>query len=447
MAPRNPGAPWRAQRNSKFPCKRLVGVEWEYNYNVDLVDWANKWRAGIHTDGSCGWEAVTAPMAGDYIRECLIELAKELKDKNAGTNESCGIHVHVDAKDLRWADMLRLLRVYARVEPILYLLAGQNRVRNTYCKPCGDDYLYAANSDNPRNGVIAVAAQLSASNTPEAKRYIRETMRGAVKKHGGRYRGLNIWPWLAGRKNKAPDTTVEFRIHKNSDDGERVTMWAQLCALLVDYAAKASDADVAALPGSGLRTLVQIAPGHKDWILERIGEWRSVSKLGGTAPRYIKFGGHGVSINTGARPRKLTRPTPQAPRPRRCYSWGDLPPWLALYPEDFSIHGDALAANGRAQFRLTAPVYHMAHEYHWALTAPDCAAETAARDADWEIRLQTIRPLPPSFSPECPCTSCRLELRTRRDLVIAAGRTTPAAPPSYAERVRAAASTVFTARS
>src|SRR5262249_31135663 len=68
------GRPWPAPRHSKFTCHRLVGVEWEFNDSAgDLRSWASKWRGGIHTDGSCGYEAVTPPLGGDHIASCLSD--------------------------------------------------------------------------------------------------------------------------------------------------------------------------------------------------------------------------------------------------------------------------------------------------------------------------------------------------------------------------------------
>lgn len=276
-------------------------MELEYN-NVQaahpLEDFCRQWRAGVHPDGSCGYEVVTAPVSGKYIDECIgRDLGDALSQAEASANESCGVHVHVDAHDLQWADMMRLLRIYAHIEPVLYAIAGQNRVTNTYCLPVGVRYAAALESDDPKGSILHVAQTTGA--IPNAK-YGRDRLRAnkPTKKDTGRYKGLNIAPWIAGRhrnargkqwlygtlfaregkipnpKPVARDTTVEFRLHRNTLDTRRVAGWAKLCAAVVDYAVKASDAEVKNLPKSALRALADvIAPQCKPFILRRIKAW------------------------------------------------------------------------------------------------------------------------------------------------------------------------------
>lgn len=275
-----------APKKTKFPCRRLAGVEWEMNERPREVDqWADKWGAGVHSDGSCGWEAVTPPIAGDNIRKCLTDLGKAIVDSRTNVNESCGVHVHVDARDLGWSDMYRLLWVYGRVEALLYVLAGHQRVKNQYCLPIGDAFTRALGNLDRKGAVLGAVFN---QNAPTARTRMRQQPN---KKDGGRYRGLNICPWIAGRrqvkqffdmkKNRtvskremAKDTTVEFRMHSNTKDAERLINWTELLVTLVEWCAKATDKEAQALPQSPLRALCVIAPSHAPWILARVKEWR-----------------------------------------------------------------------------------------------------------------------------------------------------------------------------
>jgi len=76
------------------------------------------------------------------------------------------------------------------------------------------------------------------------------------------------------------DATIEFRIHRNSLDAERVIGWAQLCAKMVDWAANSSNKELENLPKSQLRTLIAIAPELKKFILKRITDWRRATSYG-----------------------------------------------------------------------------------------------------------------------------------------------------------------------
>lgn len=275
--PENAGAPFRDGK------RRLCGVEIEYNEvanTAQLLDFERKWRCGDHYDGSCGREVVTPPLSGKYVGECLRALSEAMTEAGGKADSRCGVHVHVDAKDLSWHDIYRLCHVYAKVEPILYLIAGQHRVKNTYCSPIGAKLASSLGSVDRKGSILATVYNAGKAN--EARDYIRRSKPG--KKSEGRYKGLNLCPWLAGRRTNdrrgrkciAPDTTVEFRIHRNTLDGARLTNWANLVTRLVDWCATHSDREAAQLPRSALRTLCEIAPDQKEWILHRIAVWRKV---------------------------------------------------------------------------------------------------------------------------------------------------------------------------
>jgi hypothetical protein len=296
------GEPWvvkSPKQKKKFSCSRLAGVEWEYNAvrNHDLLDkWLKTWRSKIHSDGSCGYEVVTCPLAGDYIAEALTALGDTFKKAEATCNNTCGIHVHVDARDYSWSDMYRLLKVYAHVEPAMYLLGGQQRLANDYCAPVGPDYLDALTQTDIKGCILAKALAVQSPDPANVNSRMDTHMRARFrqrenpsKKDGGRYRGLNILPWLAGRRTKAADTTIEFRIHRNSLDAKRVVGWTQLCVRLVEWTANATQKDVDNLPTSAIRALSEvIAPELAPWILHRLKEWKAVTTAD---PKYARSSG------------------------------------------------------------------------------------------------------------------------------------------------------------
>jgi hypothetical protein len=275
-----------------FNSVRLAGVEWEYNYvdsNKSLENWKQRWGGTIHYDASCGEEAVTSPMAGDYIAKVITELGAAFKTGCAKIDDKCSVHVHVDAHDYSWHDMFKLLKVYSKVEPLLYLLAGQQRLANRYCVPIGKDFskIITTNCPDPKGAIMALA--LNTATSKDARALQREK---PGKRTEGRRRGLNISPWLAARKNKSPDATVEFRMHRDTHDAARVIGWTKLCVRLVDWCVKSSDKDIENLPNSPLRSLCQmIAPDCSRWILSRIKEWRESTKFAGKFKRRIHIRG------------------------------------------------------------------------------------------------------------------------------------------------------------
>lgn len=268
-----------------FNCKRLAGVEWEYNQlNGEaglLKTWEKKWRAGNHRDGSCGREVVTAPIAGDHISKCLLSLGDVFTKSKAKIDTTCGLHVHVDASDYDWTDMYRLLALYTKVEPVLYMLAGQYRSQNHYCQPCGADFIKALNNKDKMTGVLNMYYPY-VTKTAFSDRYT-----AIGKKDGGRYRGLNLCPWMAGIRTKKKDTTVEFRLHRNTSDAKRVVAWTQLCVTLVEWAKTHTMKDIAKLPKSALRSLCTVSPQSTPWVVERMKEFRRATSKKSRVKRYV----------------------------------------------------------------------------------------------------------------------------------------------------------------
>ena len=277
-----------ASHKQLFNCERLAGVEWEFNQvhnNSGINAWKSKWGGQIAHDGSCGQEAVAPPVAGDYLVNCLQDLGKAFKEGEADIDDRCGIHVHVDASDISWIDMFRVLKVYAHVEPILYLLGGQHRINNRYCAPCGESFANALSKPDRKGAVLEAAYTERGGHT--GHQYARNR---PGKKDNNRYKGLNLCPWLAGRKIRAKDTTVEFRLHRNVPykDPDRVIKWTMLCVKIVDWAVNATDVDIAKLPKSSLRALCDIiAPECKSWVLERVKNWRLATSFSKGVPRRI----------------------------------------------------------------------------------------------------------------------------------------------------------------
>lgn len=301
------GRPWVAAQmceRRRNPLMRMVGVEWEFNSCRDASDinsWAYKWRGGIHEDGSCGHEAVTPPLSGDYVFDCIEDLGAAFEEAEAKADDRCGLHVHVEARDMMWEDMFRLLGVYAHIEPVLFAIAGQNRQRNNFCSPAADVFRNALASIDRKGAVLALIYKDGCSRvSPEdaRNRFRKKDLHGnrnssIQKKSDGRYRSLNIVPWLARHragKDRVKDCTVEFRLHRNTLDADRVIGWALLCARIVDWTAKASDAEAQrVIKMTALHALAVIAPKSMPWIIGRLRDWRKATAYRRGVTRTVRF--------------------------------------------------------------------------------------------------------------------------------------------------------------
>lgn len=286
---------WNSGPLSKntFKSTRLAGVEWEYNHIISpkenhsmfnttstsiapVKTWARKWHGGNNYDGSCGYEIVTAPMAGDKIAQCLTELNKAMiVDSVTTANRDCSVHVHVSVKDYEWDDMYRLIEIYSKFEKLLYAIGGDGRFANDYCSPCGDRYLKALqhSGEAKKEKVLAVTFKENDRNYLDGFTAIGWSNR-CRKKDGGRYKGLNIIPWIVAKRDNRKDCTVEFRIHENTLDVNRVIGWVHLLVKFVDWCKKAKKKDIKSLPKNQIKALIQICPDSEDFINTRINAWK-----------------------------------------------------------------------------------------------------------------------------------------------------------------------------
>lgn len=299
---------WRASsptHRKQFNSTRLVGVEWEYNncgselYDVrhpeygrrsfmerePLQSWRRKWNAKIKHDGSCGYEVVTPPLSGDYIAQGLRELGKAFIESKTVIDKRCSVHVHIGCKDFSWQDMYRLLWVYSQVETILFWLGGKERMKSSWCRPCGQAYRkavsYSQKTINQKVLLVAYATNKKCDRINDdyygcsdisGLDYYR---RYGDRRAQGRYKALNLCPWLSARKRNKKGMTVEFRLHKYAEpeETEDVIQWVQLLVQLVDWAKKATDEEAKQLPQNALLALHAIAPKSRKWIRQQGNKW------------------------------------------------------------------------------------------------------------------------------------------------------------------------------
>lgn len=116
-------------------------------------------------------------------------------------NNSCGFHVHVDAWNYTLEDLLRLLLVWTKIEPVIYFLVSPSRRHN---------------------------------NT-FAKMWRRENCRKTARI----FLGINLDPrsdryYALNRVAFEKYRTVEFRIHQGTMNTDKVKYWTVFCLKLVE---------------------------------------------------------------------------------------------------------------------------------------------------------------------------------------------------------------------
>ena len=108
----------------------------------------SKWKYGsgfwfVKTDGSLrdyGVEFVTDKLFGHDLICALDELSDLLKNTKHNISDRCGIHIHIDVRDLSPEEYERFVLDYIIFERILFRYCGVNRQENLYCMPfCKSD--------------------------------------------------------------------------------------------------------------------------------------------------------------------------------------------------------------------------------------------------------------------------------------------------------------------
>lgn len=267
---------------------RLLGVEVEIagipaeDYSPQMAEAVKKWKPHFASDGSLhskhySVEMPTQPTGGDLFLQQQADLSAGLISMECYQNQTAGMHVHVDCKDVDAWDMSRVLRLYADVEPALFSLLHVSRTRNTFCLPCADrvrklgsnlsknpamdlelrqygidvklDEKGRISDFKPDNSAYWRRADLRNAGTPpeQIPQKLAQLLQDRLKQlkknkgHPSRYNALNFHSYFFRG-------TLEFRHHHGSINKDTMTYWPLICGSIVEWAKTHSDADLLKLP-------------------------------------------------------------------------------------------------------------------------------------------------------------------------------------------------------
>jgi hypothetical protein len=159
-----------------------------------------------HNDYDCNCECNCAPGGHEIsivaksteIRGIITKVCEVLKKHEAYVNKTCGLHVHLDARN---ADENRMFGNLVKSQKLLYSMVPKSRYTNSFCKP--------------------------------------NTCGSSMTKYQGRYFGINP-------ESYAKFKTIEVRLHSGTVDAEKINRWIELTqkiayAKTVDYVYQLSD--------------------------------------------------------------------------------------------------------------------------------------------------------------------------------------------------------------
>lgn len=195
------------------PLHRALGVELEIAGFVkpkrsaleNLYNTCVMWNAGIGTDGSVvdptgnnsSVEIRTSPAAGDHFVNQITAIVRAVRAANGVVNRSCGMHVHVDARD--WYSVVPIIntidKVWLDIQETMFAIVAPWRPQ-------------------AYNGTIYCA---------------RNRLGDSL--FGNRYRALNFNAIGSHR-------TIEFRLHHGCLQTRAIIGWATLCGAVIEWCVK-----------------------------------------------------------------------------------------------------------------------------------------------------------------------------------------------------------------
>lgn len=182
------GRIWKFVRDSSIRCQMGTGRAMNSTYAVELV----------------------SPICQYADIAIIQELVRVLKQNSAVVNESCGIHIHLNAAPHTPKSLLNIVNIMAAKEDLLYKALQVADTRQEYCEKTNARFLEEVNRHKP--------------TTLEQMKQIWYDGRDGSHNHYSptRYRCLNLHSVFS-------KGTIEFRLFNSTLDPDRVKSYIQLC--------------------------------------------------------------------------------------------------------------------------------------------------------------------------------------------------------------------------
>lgn len=187
------GRTWKVVSDSSIKSERKSG-------NI-LIDAPSQYRV----------EIVSPILTYDDI-EPLQELVRALRNEGAITNNTCGIHIHVDAANHTPNTLKNLVNLIASKEELLYKSLGIDPERLRYCKKVNEQLIQAINKQKPKTLDALADVWYQGYGCEGRERHY----------HQSRYHGLNLHSTFT-------KGTVEFRLFNSTTHAGKIKAYIQFC--------------------------------------------------------------------------------------------------------------------------------------------------------------------------------------------------------------------------
>ena len=173
-----------------------------YNHTDHADHWKLVTDSSLH--GNNTFELVSPILHGEAGIDELEKVCWVLELCDVKVNDSCGLHIHMDAHDFTMDTWRNLAISYKRLEPVIDAFMPGSRRNNRYCQPLSG---------------ISETAISRAQNITELRRAF----------HNDRYHKVNLEAY-------ARHCTVEFRQHGGSTNFTKMSAWIHFLEKMITFA-------------------------------------------------------------------------------------------------------------------------------------------------------------------------------------------------------------------
>lgn len=220
----------------------LVGVELEAvngdpNVLFDKLDS----RIGLGHDGSLNGtspiEMQLPPSSNEKLEKFIKHTTKISRNSGYRINKSCGVHIHLNALDLRNDShyIFKLLSAYYAIEPVIFAMLPKSRRENKYALPLrcwiGEAKMLEL-TRKPIPTIDELQMMWYKSRSLEQAHMFRNG-----KYDTSRYHGFNLHTFFTRG-------TIELRHHHGTLNKTKITNWINLHLMIFDWVKTKYDQNV-----------------------------------------------------------------------------------------------------------------------------------------------------------------------------------------------------------
>ncbi len=182
------------------------GRQWKFMSDASIREETRRGR----TDNEDYQVEMVSPICRYEDIPTLQEIVRKLRSAGAKVNDSCGIHVHVDASTHNEKTLRNIVNIMAAKEDLLYKALQIKVERQRYCKKADTRFLDDVNRRRPKT--MAQLERIWYNGASGSSEHYNRT----------RYHGLNLHSVFS-------KGTVEFRLFNSTLHAGEIKSYIQLC--------------------------------------------------------------------------------------------------------------------------------------------------------------------------------------------------------------------------